>query len=201
MAFIPVANCVQVRTQLRNDNSVVAQNVHYVATTSVPTPEDLEIIGGLFQDWFFTSWQGMVTSDWNVDGVILRAMNEEEGIETNYTEGFPVAGTAAGTPTPLQVSYTVTWASGLVGRSARGRSYGVGLATGSITNGNRLTDLARSEFQTRWANLPFILAEGGHALQIVSFVDAGVPRAAGRKLPVAATNVRFPVATQRRRLA
>jgi hypothetical protein len=99
------------------------------------------------------------------------------------------------------VTYTVTWSTGLIGRSARGRTYGVGLYGSQYENENRLKAVTQASMQTRWSNLLAIMETAGHALQVVSFQEGGVPRAEGRALPVLAANVRFPLATQRRRVS
>lgn len=201
MAFIETLACVQARLLWQEAGGIVAENVFYHATAGVPTPEDLDNIGAGWSDWATESAQGMVTSNWKMVGVALRAMNEEEGIAINYTDGFPVTGNISGSPEPLNVSYTVTWSTGLVGRSARGRSYGVGLAREYIAGENRLTDAGQLAMQVRWNNLLLIFSTLGYALQVVSFQEGGVPREAGRKLPILSCNVRFPLATQRRRLS
>jgi len=201
MAFIPVLACVQARLQFQEPSGIVAQNVFYLATASAPTETDLSEIGGVFDDWLTESLQDVYTPNWTATGVALRAMNEAEGIETFYDTAFPKPGLADSSANPNQVSYTVTWNTGLVGRSARGRSYGVGVPFSYVLNQVRLTDAGQAQLQGRWANLITIAEAAGHALQVVSFVEGGVPRTEGRKLPVVASNVRFPLATQRRRLS
>lgn len=201
MPFIPVPACVQARLNWAHDSGLSAQNVFYHATSGVPTEEDLTDIGGLWGELWTEHLVSSVAPQWNLLGVVLRAMNEEEGIEINFTAGFPIAGTNPNAALPNNVSYTVTWASGLVGRSARGRTYGVGLPQGTTANDNRLNDLTRSGLQASWEGLRSGFASEGHALQIVSFIDGGVPRAEGRKLPALACNVRFPLATRRSRLS
>jgi hypothetical protein len=200
MAFIPVLACVQARLQYDNGAGILAENVLYFATTSAPTETDLTDIGDLLHTWVLDSLAPVLSAGWFVNGAVLRAMNEAEGIEINYQDGFPLQGGAAGTVAPNSASYTVTWSTGLVGRSARGRTYGVGLIMPNIVSGNRLSDAARAAFQLRWEALRADMETAGHALQVVSFQEGGVPRTEGRKLPALATNVRFPLATQRRRL-
>lgn len=201
MAFIPTPDTVQARLQFQEDSGVVAENIFYHATAGVPTLAELETIGGLWQDWVIEDWAPLSSINWKCIGVALRALNEEEGIAINYNAGFPVTGTNVGAPTPLQVTYTVTWSTGLVGRSARGRTYGVGVTAGEIEDNTRLKDIARAAFQINWDALRALMETNGHALQVVSFQEGGVPRVAGRPLPVLSTNVRFPLATQRRRLS
>lgn len=201
MAFIPTPDTVQARAQYLEDSGVVAENIFYMATTSVPTLADLDEIGSVFQDWALEDWAPMATTNWRMTGLALRALNEEEGLAVNFTDGFPVVGTSAAGAVPLQVSYTVTWATGLIGRSARGRTYGVGLGAAGIEDNTRMNDTTRAAFQINWDALRAGLEAAGHALQVVSFQEGGVPRAAGRPLPVLSCNVRFPLATQRRRLS
>ena len=199
MAFIPTPNCILARLQWQRVTGVLAENRFYCATTSVPTATDLEEVGAAIQEWLTESIAPIVVDEWSAIGVICRAVNEEEGLEINYTTDFPVVGEDSNPPAPNNVSYTTTWNTGLVGRSARGRSYGVGLPMTATQDGNRLTDVSQGEFQGRWANLLTILEAAGHAMQVVSFVEDGVPRTEGRKLPVLSALVRFPLATQRRR--
>ena len=161
----------------------------------------MEDIGGQWGE-SITAWLVThITPNWNWSSVILRDMTEAEGLELNFTEGFPIAGTGSGTVNPDQVCYTVTWNTGLVGRSARGRSYISGMNRENIVNNNRLSDSAQADFQNRWTHVREDFETLGHALQVVSFIDAGVPRDEGRPLPVLSNLVRFPVATQRRRLS
>ena len=65
----------------------------------------------------------------------------------------------------------------------------------------RLTDAHRAALQVTYSNILENWATEGHALQVVSFSEAGVPRTEGRKLVITGCNVRFPLATQRRRLS
>jgi len=201
MAFIPVPNIVQARLMLLEDNGVVGQNVFYHACTPPVTIAQMEEIGAKWSETIVAHLVTSITGNWNWSGVLMRDMSEAEGAEINFTEGFPIAGTGSGTINADQVCYTVTWGTGLAGRSARGRSYISGLNKEVIVNNNRLSDSAQSDFQNRWTNIREDFEEIGHALQVVSFIELGVPRAEGRALPVLNNLVRFPVATQRRRLS
>jgi hypothetical protein len=202
MAFIPVPNCVQARLIWQEDNGVVAQNVFWHGTTSAPTLDDLEDIGSTWGELMTEA--GLVanmTNNWALASVALRSMTEEEGLSLNYNAGMPISGTVTAAGVPDQVSYTVTWSTGLVGRSARGRTYGLGLPLGGVMNNNRLTDSAQAALNNTWGVILDSFQTEGHALNVVSFQEGGVPRTAGRKLPILSQQVRFPLATQRRRLS
>lgn len=201
MAFIPTLTCVQGRAQFREETGVIAENIHYFATTSVPTLSEMEDIGDLYAAWALEDWAPMASGNWRLINFALRAMNEEEGLQYNHSLGSGIPGTDNSGGNPMQVSYTITWSSGLVGRSARGRTYGVGLPLGALETFNRLKDVNRNAYQINWKALMDQAAAAGHAMQIVSFSEDGVARTEGRKLPIVACNVRFPLATQRRRLS
>lgn len=200
MAFIPVPNCVQARLIWQEADGTVAQNILWCATASVPTETDLNEIGTDIVTWLNAGYLSVVTDNWTAEQIVCRAMNEEEGIELVFTDGLPANATSGAGQTPNQVSYTTTLSTGIVGRSARGRIYGIGLPSTYVVGGKRLTDAGQAVLQSSISNLMGILSADGHALQVVSFIDGGVPRSEGRALPVLAMNVRFPLATQRRRL-
>jgi len=201
MAFIPVLNCIQTRLIWQEDNGSVAQNVFYHATTSAPTLAEMEDIGGRWGELMTEAGlHTLLTSNWSLSSVNMRAMNEAEGLSLIFTDGLPIS-MSAPNMTPDQVSYTVTWSTGLVGRSARGRTYGVGVPSNVIVNNNRLDADYQGELNNSWGVIREAFETLGHALQIVSFQEGGVPREAGRMLPVLSQQVRFPLATQRRRLS
>lgn len=201
MAFIPVPDVVQAKVNWQEDNGVVAQNVFYHACAGVPTLTDLNDIGELYDELYGEGIMASVGSNWGIESISLRAMNEEEGLALTWLDGFPKDGTVGDAIAPDNVSYTVTWSTGLIGRSARGRTYGLGIPMSIIATHNRLTDAGRLSLNNYWNIIREGFETAGHALQVVSFQEGGVPRAAGRPLPALSCQVRFPLATQRRRLS
>jgi len=186
--------------QYSSADGTVAINRLYCAVENPTTVEALEEICSALYDVWVAQIMPRTSTQWFLSGIRARDMAVAEGLQFISEETFPVSGTVSdGEGMGNQVSYTVTLQSGLVGRSARGRIYGVGLPI-SYQNGVRVTDAAHALLQPAWNLVQSAMETAGHALQIVSFFDEGVPRAAGRPLPVVSMNVRFPLATQRRRL-
>lgn len=201
MPFVPTPGIAQAIIQYQSNDGVEAINRLYCGATAVPTLVDLEEIGEALYNVLVAQIVPEMQGDWNISGIKVRAMNEAEGIEYVDVNSYPQWGTqGAGTALPSQVSYTVTLNTGLVGRSARGRVYGVGLPIG-YQNGVRLTTPAQAALQPAWNLVRSAMVTAGHALNVVSFQEGGVVRAAGRPLPVVSVNVRFPLATMRRRLS
>jgi len=201
MAFVPTPAMALATVFYQDINNVLAQQRFYCGATTVPTETDLEEIGEALYNVFVAQVVSQMHESWSMTGIYVRAMNEEEGLNFVDTNSYPVQGGNSDTLNPgNQVSYTVTWNTGLVGRSARGRTYGVGLPN-SFHNGVRLVDAAQTALQSGWELVQEAMVTAGHAINVVSFVDGGVPRAEGRALPAVSVNVRFPLATQRRRLS
>jgi hypothetical protein len=201
MAFIPVPDCAMATIFYLSSTNVEAINRFYCATAGVPTATDLEEIGDALYDVWVAQVMENVTENWSLTGIHVRAMNEEEGLQFIDENSYPIVGERSAAVNPAnQVSYTVTWGTGLVGRSARGRSYGVGLPN-DFHDGVRLSDTGQGLLQANWNLVRTAMETAGHALQVVSFIDGGVPRAEGRALAALTSTVRFPLATQRRRLA
>lgn len=200
MAFVPTPGVAMATVNWSSNDGTSAINRLYCATTTVPTLSDLEEIGDGLYDAIVANLITYVQADWKLVGIHIRAMNEEEGIQFDDENSYPVNGLSPETvQTPANMSYTITLNTGLVGRSARGRIYGVGLPV-SFQQGNRLTDAARGVLQPVYNLIRSAMETVGHSLQVVSFQEDGVLRAEGRPLPVVSVNVRFPLATQRRRL-
>jgi hypothetical protein len=200
MAFIPTDSMALATVFYQDSTNVVAQQRFFCGASSTPTSTDLEEIGEALYTVFVAQVLPQVHANWSMTGIYVRALNEEEGLNFVDTNSYPIQG---GNDDALnsgnQVTYTATWNTGLVGRSARGRTYGVGLPP-TFQNGVRLQDAGQAALQSCWELVLDAMTTAGHAINVVSFVDGGVPRAEGRALPALSVNVRFPLATQRRRL-
>lgn len=201
MPFVPTPGIVQANLFHISDQGIFAQNRLYFAASSVPTTTDLEEIDDALYDVYVAQVVNEMSGFWSLTGISYRAMNEEEGIQLVSAQAFPQQGGAGDTePEANQVCYTVTLNTGLVGRSARGRIYGIGITNGA-SDGSRLYPASQATYQANWEGVRSAMETAGHAMQVVSFFEGGVPRAEGRPLPVLSVSVRFPIATQRRRLS
>jgi len=201
MPFIPTPNVAMATLFYQDVNGILAVNRLYCGCTGAPTMIDLEEITNALYDVWNAQMLDNMQNNWSLTGITARAMNEAEGLQYVDENAYPLDGNeVAATANPSQVCYTVTLNTGLVGRSARGRVYGVGLPV-TFQNATRLTDAAQTQLQASWTLIQTAMETAGHAIQIVSFTDGGVPRTEGRSLPLVSLNVRFPLATQRRRLS
>lgn len=200
MAFIPTPSMALATITFTGPGGAQAQNRLYCSASTPPVEDDLTEIAATLMTWLNSQWSAIASNKWEVTALRVRAVNEAEGIFFEQSDDLPVVGGESdATPMSNAVTASVTLNTGLVGRAARGRIYHVGLIEGQ-QNGFRLTDGSRDDIQNVYNNLLTDLDGAGHALQVVSFVDDHTPRTEGRALPVLAAQVRFPLATQRRRL-
>lgn len=201
MAFIPVPDTIMATVFYQEETGVLAVQRFFAAATDPITLTDLEEVTDALYDVWVAQILENVQENWSLTGIRARSMSEAEGLEFDDENSYPIAGERTTGVNPAnQVSYTVTWSTGLVGRSARGRTYGVGLPN-DFHDGVRLTDTGQGLLQANWELVLSAMETAGHALQTVSFETGGVPRTEGRPLPILSGAVRFPLATQRRRLS
>jgi len=201
MAFIPIPNVGLISSVYQDDDGVEAVNRFYASTISVPTETDLEEMATQFMTSWLARIAGTMMSNWTLTGLTVRAMNEEFGLIFTQSADLPANATVGSGEQPNQVSATITWLTGLVGRSFRGRTYVVGLPLTYVSAGQkRLTDSGQGNLQTAWDGLRQDFEDAGHALQVVSLSNGGVPRTEGVTTPIVAGRANFPLATQRRRL-
>jgi len=201
MTFIPVPNAGLLTAQFQDQDGVIAVNRHYMQISAAPDSAELGDVASAYLDWFVEQFAVGMENNWSLTGLSVRDMNVEDGFEFIQSSILPVNGTVGSGRLPNQVSATVTWITGIVGRSFRGRTYVVGLPGSSVATGQkRLTDVAQSDFQDRFNGLLTVLGEAAHPLVVVSLESGLVPREAGVSTLVASARMNFPLATQRRRL-
>jgi len=201
MAFIPTPGMALATINYLSDDGVFAVNRLYCGISTPATGASLTEVTEALYDVWVAQIMPTVIPQWSLISIIARDAQTAEGLEHEDTNSYPVAGTQDSVfGTPNQVSYTVTLNTGLVGRSARGRVYGVGLGSAYVDY-TSLSTTGQTALQSAWELVRDAMITAGHAINVVSFQEGGVPRAAGRPLPCLSLQVRFPLATQRRRLA
>jgi len=201
MAFIPVDGVIQLTTTYADQDGIPAVNRFWCKPAFPPTLELLTLACTTFSDFFGEVLNANTASNWSLVGLKARDYTTEFGLEFVQSADLPQPGTHSGTLNPNNVSGTVTWLTGFVGRSFRGRTFLVGLPYSDVVaNGKQLSDAAVSFHQGAWDAFKAAYDSANLPLQVVSFFNAGVARVSGLATPVTAPRVNHPIATQRRRL-
>lgn len=202
MAFQPVPNTVEI-DMIFTLNGVAAQNVFYAELPAGYVLADLVALAAQID----VNWQG----NWRTEqpGEVTYLRTEVRGlavpndlIATDATSTNP--GTHISAALPNNVTFSIKKESGLTGRSARGRTYWIGVPTNTLTpvDENLLTqayvDLIVANVDTVRTS---ILAVPNWLPVLVSRFTEGLPRAFGVTFPwISTTNVDRRVDTQRGRL-
>lgn len=200
MSFQPVPDGIQITMNYVSNLGTVAQNRYFVSDGTSPSPTNIELATETFNTWWAENLRAATNASWTLNNITGRGMDTEFGLEIINTTDLPEAGSGTGAAAAFQVSATITWLTGLVGRSFRGRTYFVGMAAAQAL-GNHLDSSFQAGIQTAFDALLELLDTAGFELGVVSFVSAGVPRTDGLFTPVTSARVNSQVHTQRRRLS
>jgi hypothetical protein len=185
----------------QDQDGVLAINRHYAQISAAPTIEELGTVADGYMDWMIENQSPAMESNWSLTGLTVRDMNVEDGLEFTQSTLLPQNGQVGSSRLPNQVSATITWLTGFVGRSFRGRTYVVGLPGQYIATGQkRLTPEGQSGLEGNFNTLLDIMNTAEHPLVVVSFFHDNAPRTEGVSTLIVSARCNFPLATQRRRL-
>lgn len=199
--FIPVPNTASVEL-LYQLPVTVAENIFHVRKATPYSAADLVALRTLVDSWDNVSWASRRITTVTLFRIICKALDSLGSPLEDYTLPTPRAGGTVATPVPSNVTWAVKKATGLTGRSFRGRWYMVGL-------GGANYDMATQQVTVATANgiisalntLRTNLAAAGHTLGVVSYRTAGDWRAEGLFTPITAfVYTDLVIDSQRRRL-
>jgi len=198
MAFIPTANTVKITLEF-NLHGELCVNVYYATLSSPVITANLTQIAEIVKDWWIASAAPFLSQDLTLDRVTVMDVSVEDGGQAVETTDLPAPGEITTASIANQVAMVVTKHTLFSGRSSRGRAYIPGMAQAGISSNTIPSTVqvgliaAHSQLQTDLFAVPCNLT-------VVSFVDNGVPRTAGRPRGIASFSGNNRVDTQRRRL-
>lgn len=198
--FIPVPNVfkVQLIYSLFNQR---CENVFFVRSGTGISNAASDRIKDVFAAWWTNTYRNQLGNSVSLILIITDAMDAANGQHREYTTGWTAAGGLGNSCLPGGTTTAVKHASGVRGRSYRGRSYVCGIATGDVSNG--LISAARRDgyaaaFNTLRTNLA--ADAGPDEFVVVSFMSNGVWRNQGTVTPVVSSSAHQNIDSQRRRL-
>lgn len=200
MAFIPVPDGIKVCMRFTKAGQQVC-NVFYVTTTSTVDDTFLDGLGAALKTWWTSNVGPGVSSDVALQAIELTDASVSGGLGIEYTTGLPVSGSSSGTALPNNVTLAIKLASGLTGRSNRGRQYLIGLPANSLdTDQNHVSSAAQSAIKGWYDSLISDIVAYGAQLVIASFFTGGAPRTTAVTHEVGSVSVNPTIDSQRRRL-
>jgi len=198
MAFIPALNTLRVTLEYTLNGQLVV-NVFYLKKSTPIATIDITNAVASIKSWFTTYLKPHLGNSLSLVRVVARDMTVENGAVVESAVVPAIVGSLAEEPLSNNVALVVSFKTGLVGRSLRGRVYMPGLTENQLT-GNDVTTGAATGLVTGWSNLNSFVGAQGFALQVASFRNNGAPRVSALLTPVTNYNVTTRVDTQRRRL-
>lgn len=176
-------------------------NVFHVRTDTPGDLGTLETIGGVFAAWWIDHLAPISTNAISLQAVEVTDVSVASGAGIEYTDGLPVAGSDNTGTMPNNVAVAVKLASGLTGRSFRGRSYYPGLSYTSLNSDKQtITTTMQTALKTIFEGLLADLVAEGMNLVVQSLFTGGAPRAAGVITDIGSVSVNPTLDSQRRRL-
>jgi len=199
MAFIPVANTVQLEYLQRQDGQAVENVVHYRLVAGVPSVADMTALCAAAVTWWNAQLKPLCASNVSLVTVKATSLQTQTSPVVEYVTGLPISGTAGGTALPNNVTVVTRLNTDLRGRSYRGRVYHVGL-TSSLVNGNTVSSSTRTSLAAAWNAALTLSTAPVWTLVVVSRFADGAPRVNGVRTDVTGVSVNPTIDSQRRRL-
>lgn len=202
MVFQPVADTVEI-DMIFTMNGIAAQNVFYAELIGGYLMADLVALASQIDLNWQGNWRTEQPPEISYVRTEVRGLAAENDIATtNNTSANP--GIHASATLPNNVTFAIKKESGLTGRSARGRTYWIGVPQ------NQLVATDENTLMAGWINAVVlnvdtvrtsIIAVAPWNPVLVSRFTAGAPRAAGKTFPwLTTTNVDNRIDTQRGRM-
>lgn len=210
LAFIPVPNCAQVTMQYQIGDSDLAENVFAVQNTGSWDASHLTTLAGVFNTWNDTSVGG--ASPYGIrhpSTTLLQTTARDLTTQSSDVVVVPYPGShAVGTGSGNQLNNGLTKAitarSGLAGRSQRGRTFVVGMASSALNGSD--PNLVLAAYVNDWIGLFNALitdvttANAAWTLSVISRRHNNAPRTTGVTTPITSYgNADLYVDFQRRR--
>jgi hypothetical protein len=206
MPFVPVANTVLAELRMTADNQFV-ENTLYFEYLTLPTLTEMQTLGQALIDWWDANIAPLVWIGVELREVVVTALNSGTGLQATVVPAVTQLGELNVSALPMNVSLTISFRTGLRGRSFRGRNYIVGLVEGQTTSANEVVSATSAAFVDAYNLLLDFGQDIGASWVVVSRfsgVDSNgdpIPRAAGVTTPITSVLVVDNIVdSQRRRL-
>lgn len=182
--FIPVPNVAQVELVFQI-SSAIAENIFHVRKSSPYSAADLIALRNLVDNWDSTSYASRRSNTVSLFRIISKALDSLGSPVDDYGLPTPRFGGTAASAVTNNTAFALKKATGLTGRSFRGRLYFVGLPATVVEAGTQTVSAVAANLIVAALNtLITSLAAAGHTLGVVSYMSNGAWRSEGLFTPV-----------------
>lgn len=199
--FIPVANTASVEL-IYSLAGEVNENIFHVQKSTPYSLTDLQALRGVFDSWDSVTNNALRSGSATLIRIRSKALDSNASAMEDYYLPTPRAGTnTAGNVMPLNVCIAVKLATGVAGRSNRGRVYLGNLQSGLLADAGHITSGFGTTIIAAYNTLISNLATAGHTLVVTSLRNNGAWRITGHNTPVTGPVLTdLSLDSQRRRL-
>lgn len=164
-----------------NVDASTAHNVmHFGRATDVTAPT-LELLADELETWIDVEWQPIASLVWKSVGIGMRQMKADGPAVFDKTWSY--TGAITGAAPANNVTYAVSFRTGLGGRSYRGRAYHVGLAEADIAD-SYIDLTVRESIREAYETLITYAQNAGWVWGVYSKMNGGVARSEGVITPI-----------------
>lgn len=182
MPFQAVPNTIEVDVRGTLFGQLI-ENTLYLRMAAPPTAGDVADAAAAVRGWWFASVMPALSTDYFFRETFAKDLTVAGGAEQHDIAGSGTAGSFGVAALPGNVSFAISFSTGLAGRSNRGRNYIPCLAESQVT-GNTVSSGTVTAFQDAYNALLTALVASDFTWVVVSRVAAGVVRAVGVTNPV-----------------
>jgi len=198
--FIPAPNTASVELIYQNA-SEYNENVFHVEKGSPFTLAQLQALRGVVNSWDNATGFNYRHTSATLVRIRTKALDTNTSPTEDYYLPTPRGGAVGGSAVPLNVAFCVKLATGLAGRSYRGRWYLGNLGSAQISDAGHILNLTVVAFPAALNTLIANLAAAGYTFVITSFYNNGAWRTTAVNTPViSAVAVDNAIDSQNRRL-
>lgn len=200
--FIAAPNTASVE-MIYSVGGETCENLFHVHKASPYSLADLQALRGTVLTWYTTVWKGQVHSTVTLVRIRTKALDTDIAPMEDYavTSGGG-GGLASGSLVANNVTYCLKLATGLSGRSARGRWYFIGMSSNSMLNSVDVSTPYRDAVVANLATLRTQLSSAGHTFCVTSYRHNNAWRTTAVNYDiVSVVAVDLHIDSQRRRLA
>jgi len=205
MPFVPVPDTIEVDVNYLLDAQIVQNTMYFHSDTGWDAASISAWLTEM-KDLISSDLMPFLSSALELFELVGKLLDAASSISATVSLSTPVSGSDINSMLPNNATYTISFRTGLSGRSFRGRNYVPGLTSGSVSQ-NVIDSTTRTGILDFYTTLAALAVSEGYEMVVVSRysgVDVNgdpIPRVTGVATPIVSFGTAdFTVDSQRRRL-
>lgn len=177
MPFVAVPNVVEAEVRALFQGQKI-ENRFMIDTLATVDSTSLDAVAVLVNDWAQDTYFDQLPNAITLTEVVATDLSAADGEQHTIAPTGTFTGAIADAAMPNEVTFCISHRSTARGRSARGRSYVLGITKGDVTN-NVFSSVRADAFVSAFETLRTRIATAGWNWVVVSYISGGVPRPGG----------------------